>query len=231
MKKTQILLTLVVACASTAFADDYKYPYLIVRATDGTETTLNATALEITFAEGKLVATNGDGTTQLNLVDLATMSFSETGSVTPVTPIKTESGLALADEASDLAATLGEDFSEPAIVNPNALVLTWTSSDESVAVVDEEGNVTLVGAGTTTITASFAGNDEFTAGEITYTLTVSEPEVDAVNALNTTTEVKVFTTSGLFVGTFESVAKAKAVLRKGLYVISVNNKNHKLNIR
>ena len=78
MKKTQILLSLVAACATTAFADDYKYPYLIVTASDGTETTLNAAALEITFADGKLVATNDDGTTQLMLADLASMRFSET---------------------------------------------------------------------------------------------------------------------------------------------------------
>ena len=52
MKKTQFLLTLVAACATTTLADEYKYPYLIVTASDGTETTLNAAALEITFADG-----------------------------------------------------------------------------------------------------------------------------------------------------------------------------------
>lgn len=231
MKKTQLLLTLVAACATTTLADEYKYPYLIVTASDGTETTLNAAALEITFTDGKLVATNADGTTQLTLADLATMFFSETGSVTPVTPVKTESGLALAEETGEVSAILGEDFTEPAIVNPNALTLTWTSSDESVAVVDNEGNVTLVGAGTTTITASFAGNDEFTAGEVAYTLNVSEPEEDAVIMLQTSTKVKVFTLSGTYVGTFDSMAKAKASLKKGLYVVSINNTNFKLNIR
>ena len=58
--------------------------------------------------------------------------------------------------------------------NPNNLTLVFTSSDENVATVDEEGNVTTLAAGTTEIKASFEGNDEYLPGESSYTLTVTD---------------------------------------------------------
>lgn len=214
---------------STLLADDYTYPYLIFTDAAGAQTTLSVASLEITFADGQLVATNGDGTTTLTLADLASMAFSATGELTPVTPVKVESGLAFDSDVTEYTATLGEDFSGPTLDNPNGLEVTWTSSDESVATVDAEGNVTLVGAGTATITVLFAGNDEYEAGEASYTITVGE--YDAVRSLAVGGSVKVFTASGIFVGQFESLAKAQAVLRKGLYVVSSGSKTIKLNIR
>lgn len=214
---------------SALLADDYTYPYLIFTDAAGSQTTLSVASLEITFVDGQLVATNGDGTTTLTLADLASMQFSATGELTPVTPIKVESGLAFDSDVTEYTATLGEDFIGPTLDNPNGLEVTWTSSDESVATVDAAGNVTLVGAGTATITVSFAGNDEYEAGEASYTITVSE--YDAVRSLTVCSSVKVFTVSGIFVGQFDSLKKAEAALPKGLYVVSSGNKNVKLNIR
>ena len=209
-------------------ADDYTFPYLVFTDAAGAQTTVSVASLEITFADGQLMASNGDGTTTLTLSELASMAFSQTGNITPVTPVKVENGLAFEGD-SEYAATLGEDFSGPTLDNPNALAVTWSSSDETVATVDSEGNVTLVGAGTATITVSFAGNDEYEAGEATYTITVSP--YDGVSSLAAREPVKVYTVSGIFVGAFDSVAEAKAVLHKGLYVISTSDKNLKLNIR
>ena len=53
--------------------------------------------------------------------------------------------------------------------------VTWSSSNESVATVASDGTVTLVGAGTTTITASYAGvSGTYEASSATYTLTVTD---------------------------------------------------------
>lgn len=50
--------------------------------------------------------------------------------------------------------------------------ITYSSSDENVATVDASGNVTLVGLGTTTITASFAGDDSYLPSSATLSLSV-----------------------------------------------------------
>lgn len=69
--------------------------------------------------------------------------------------------------------TLGaEDNSFPTLTNDNNLDVTYSSSDKSVATINTAGEITLVAAGSTTITAAFAGNDEYEAGSVSYTLTV-----------------------------------------------------------
>ena len=52
--------------------------------------------------------------------------------------------------------------------------ITWESSDPTVATIDADGNVTLVKAGTTTITASFAGDGDYSKSSDTYELTVTD---------------------------------------------------------
>lgn len=84
-----------------------------------------------------------------------------------------ESGLAYS--AATATVELGEPADYPTLSNPNGLEVTYTSSDEAVATVDAEGVVTPLALGETVITASFAGNGSFLAGEASYTLTVVAP--------------------------------------------------------
>lgn len=58
--------------------------------------------------------------------------------------------------------------------DPEDLDVTFASSDETVASIAEDGNITLKKAGTTVITVSFAGNDEYKDAEDTFTLTVDD---------------------------------------------------------
>ena len=62
----------------------------------------------------------------------------------------------------------------PTLANPHNLPVTYGSSDTEVATVDSDGNIELKGAGTTIISASFAGNDEYKDGEVSYTLTLKD---------------------------------------------------------
>ena len=62
--------------------------------------------------------------------------------------------------------------------------VTWTSEHEDVAKIDNNGTVTLVGAGSTTITASFAGNDGYKPSSATYTLTVTYADPNAPGTEN-----------------------------------------------
>lgn len=75
---------------------------------------------------------------------------------------------------SSRTVTIGEDNTFPELSNDNNLPVTYSSSDESVATISSDGEITLVAAGKTTITAKFDGNSEFDAGEVSYELTVKE---------------------------------------------------------
>ncbi len=74
-------------------------------------------------------------------------------------------------------ATLGKTFTPPTLTTtPANLAVTYASTNTDVATVDTStGAVTLVAKGTTTITASFAGNDYYNPDSASYTLTVQGP--------------------------------------------------------
>ncbi len=84
--------------------------------------------------------------------------------------------LSYGEEAVVKTATVGDEtFEEPTLINPhNVSPITYTSINTDVATVNESGEVTIVGAGQTTITATFAGNDEYLAGEASYTIKVAK---------------------------------------------------------
>jgi len=68
--------------------------------------------------------------------------------------------------------------------------ITYTSGTTSVATVDEDGIITFVKAGSTTITVAFAGNDEYEACQNTYELNLIDTtpqDVEVEIALNSTT--------------------------------------------
>jgi len=116
------------------------------------------------------------------------MTVSYTLTVNKVKPTLTFS-------ATAIEITTEEAFEAPSLtITPNDLEgITFTSSDEEVAAVDASGTVTIAGAGTTTITASFAGNDNYEAAEASYTLTIKkvEPKLAyAVSAVETTMDDK-----------------------------------------
>lgn len=85
---------------------------------------------------------------------------------------KEDNGLSFSSETAS-AVIGGESSIFPTLTNPNDLAVTYSSSDEKVAVINEEGVITLVAAGETTITATFAGNDDYKAGSASYVLTVT----------------------------------------------------------
>lgn len=59
------------------------------------------------------------------------------------------------------------------LTNPNSVDVTYATSDDQVAEVANDGTVTIIGAGSATISASFAGNATYKAAVVSYTLTVS----------------------------------------------------------
>lgn len=66
----------------------------------------------------------------------------------------------------------------PTLNNPNSLTVTYTSSKPEVATVNENGVVTIVGAGTTVITATGAATGNYGAATASYELTVSKADLE-----------------------------------------------------
>ncbi|MDE6556261.1 MAG: Ig-like domain-containing protein [Duncaniella sp.] len=65
---------------------------------------------------------------------------------------------------------------QPLLNNPSNLSLEYTSSNPEVAKVETGGKITALTLGTTTITAKFAGNDQYLATQATLNLVVDAPE-------------------------------------------------------
>lgn len=87
---------------------------------------------------------------------------------------KQESGLSFNEQTFDMI--VGKDNAMPVLSNPNNLPITWSSSDESVATVNEKGEIIPTDGGKkygkTYIMASTVGNDKFAAGNTRYELFV-----------------------------------------------------------
>ncbi len=73
-------------------------------------------------------------------------------------------------EVVEVEVVVGTDvFYAPELVNPNQLPVVYSSSDETLAIVDDQGEVMLQGeSGRVTITATFEGDDYYKAGEASY---------------------------------------------------------------
>ena len=140
-------------------------------AADKTVTWTSSNAAVATVDQNGKVTAVGAGTAVITAISnadetiKATCKVTVTVSVASVTLNKTELSLEK-DESEVLTAVVApEDAADKTV--------TWTSSDDSVATVDQNGKVTAVGAGTAVITAvSNADNTKKAA----CTVTVTEPE-------------------------------------------------------
>ena len=83
MKKWILCLMAVVAIQ--VLAADFTYKYLVVKGSDGTQTSLSSEGLKLTFDDGQLLAVNDNGNTTFTLTELVSMQFSENESTTGMT--------------------------------------------------------------------------------------------------------------------------------------------------
>ena len=64
----------------------------------------------------------------------------------------------------------------PTLSNPHNLTVTYSSTNTDVATINATGDIAFVAAGETTIKATFTGNSDYASDEVTYTLTVKNPD-------------------------------------------------------
>ena len=94
-------------------------------------------------------------------------------------PMKKDPALSFSETTA--SGVVGEAFVAPTLTKATTAAVVYTSSDEAVATVNAEtGEVTLLAAGETKITATAAENDAYNGGSASYTLIVTTPALDVV---------------------------------------------------
>ena len=136
----------------------------------------------------RTISANAEGVYTINVSTAATSNYlAGAGTITVnVTKKETTMDLATSFTSNDLYVTKSGSVTGTPKYNSSAIagaLVTYTSSDEKVATVAADGTVTYKKAGSTTITASYAGDTEYEECEASYNLdlvdtTPQEVEVD-----------------------------------------------------
>ena len=101
-------------------------------------------------------------------------SFKESTATYTLTVTDSRAANGLAYAVTTQTVYVGETLDAPTLTNPNNLAVTYSSGDEDIATVDAEGNVKGIAKGATTITATYAGSNEYKAGSVSYTINVKQ---------------------------------------------------------
>ena len=88
----------------------------------------------------------------------------------------------LSFEKPEVTTSYGTQPANNTLTNEGDGVVTYESSNNSVATVNEKGEVTVVGVGETTITATAAKTTNYKEGTASYTLSVNKARVHIVQA-------------------------------------------------
>lgn len=158
-------------------------------------------AVTYTSSNTSVATVAADGTLTIKAAGTTTITASSVEqTISTVTYCADEASYTLTVNASTAAglaygtSTIKKDVGDAnftnTLTNSHSLDVTYESSNTSVATVDEDGEVTIVGAGTTTITASSAqqkvSSTCYAAGSATYTLTVYPVYTVTYNAMGGT---------------------------------------------
>lgn len=117
------------------------------------------------------VAANG-------MIQISKVTYNEPGAV-----VLEPAGISYSRKQYDI--TLGDTTDFVTLYNPNNLPVTYASSDTNVATIDSDGNVEVVGVGTTTISATSEKTDKFDAGYASYVINVKAPADPSESIVNT----------------------------------------------
>ena len=92
-----------------------------------------------------------------------------------VTDGRTDAGLSWSSATADVTYNQSGTYSLPSLTNTHSLAVTYTSSNEDIATIDADGVLTIKNVtGSTNITATFAGNEDYKAQSVSYTLNVTK---------------------------------------------------------
>ena len=125
-----------------------------------------------TVDENGEVTIVGVGSTTITAASAETAIYEAGNATFTLNVVKDNPTLTFVNSNVEVGLTDGT-YTQAVTTTPAELPVTYTSSDETVGIVASDGTVTLLKAGSTTITATFAGNASYNAANISYTLTVA----------------------------------------------------------
>lgn len=139
---------------------------------------------------------------------------------------KLEAGLSYS--ASNFTATIGEENVFPELDNPNNLTVTYSSTNVDVATVDEEGNITLLAAGQTTIKATSEEDDTYKAGSASYLLVVKDQEVAGTDKYELVTDASTLADGDIIVIAFVGdITKDEVTTHYQMALSTTQNNNNR----
>ena len=184
--------------------------------------TWTGAATSVTFTIG--------GTSGNRRIASVKVTYSDGGN----TPAKTTTTTTFNGDANSYTVKEGEAFTAPtASVDVEGATVTYSSTNEAVATVDEtSGRVTIVGVGTTTIKATYAGDDTHYGSSDSYTLTVTHASIPSDTSLKELQDTATATSTDIeltFNNVYVTAVKgSNAYLCDGKYGILVFANNHGL---
>lgn len=151
----------------------------------GNAVTFTSSNTNVATVVGKTVTIVGVGTTTITASQAGNDFYNAAADVTQILAVNKGNQTITFDLGNNANKTLGAaNFDLTATGGASGNAVTFTSSDPSVATVSGT-TVTIVGIGTTTITASQLGNDNYKAAvEVTQTLTVQNTITSLPQQLN-----------------------------------------------
>ncbi len=161
-------------CSSTIFSADNSFPVLVNPGAQGISYSSSNPAVAEVDSEG-IVSLIAAGTASIIATAAETAVYAASSASYTLTVLRAEADLQWS--SSSASAVMDQQPVLPVLSNPNNLEISYSSSNESVAVISEDGAVSLVGAGTAVITATSSQTGQYNAGAASYTLTVSRSDV------------------------------------------------------
>lgn len=143
----------------------------------------------VDVATGEVVletSVEGSATITASFAGDATYKAGSASYTINVVDSRVEAGLSYDETEINVNMSEADQFVAPTLNNPNGLAVTYSSSDDTIVLVDENTGEVVVSptVGSATITATFAGNSTYKPGNASYTITVKDANV--VKVLNET---------------------------------------------